>query len=397
VEAEERLFTRAFVLASLANLAQSWSFNLFLHVPGFLNELGASEITIGLLFGVTGVTAIAARPAIGRAMDIRGRRGVILTGNCVGVVAVAAYLTVDAIGPWIVCIRVLHGVSEGMLFTALFTYGADCVPAGRRTQGLALFGVSGMLPVALGASLGDEILARAGYDALFLASLGFAAASLLLSLPLHDVHRRPGVELGPSRGFRAALSQRDLMPVWWIGGIFAIALASVFTFLKRYVDETGYGTVGAFFNAYTAVALALRVFFGWLPDRVGPLRVLLPALACLAIAFVLLALAEGPQEVIVAGLLFGAGHGFTFPILFGIVVTRARDADRGSAMGILTGLFDLGVVLGGPLFGSIISGFGFSAAFGTAAAIMALGSVVYVGWDERARRARRPPHPSKDV
>jgi len=238
----------------------------------------------------------------------------------------------------------------------------------------------------LGASLGDEILARADYQALFLASLGFAVAALLLSLPLRDVHRRPGVEAEPSRGFRAALTQRDLLPLWWIGGIFAIALASVFTFLKRYVDETGYGTVGAFFNAYTAVALALRVFFGWLPDRVGPLRVLLPALACLATAFVLLALADGPLEVVVAGLLFGAGHGFTFPILFGIVVTRARDADRGSAMGILTGLFDLGVVLGGPLFGSIITVFGFSAAFATAGAIVVAGTFVFVGWDARSKR-----------
>ncbi len=368
-------------------MAQSWSFNLFLHVPGFLNQLGAGEVTIGLLFGVTGVTAMAARPPIGRAMDTKGRRGVVIAGNVVSVFAVGAYLTVDAIGPWIVCIRILHGLGEGMLFTSLFTYGADCVPANRRTQGLALFGVSGMLPIALGASSGDVILAHSGYDALFLAALGFAVLSLLLSLPLRDVHLRPGVEREPSRGFRSVLTQRDLMPLWWIGTIFAIALASVFTFLKRYVDETGYGTVGGFFNAYTAVAIALRVFLGWLPDRVGPLRVLLPALGCLAAAFVVLALAEGPAEVIVAGMLFGIGHGFTFPILFGTVVTRAPDSDLGSAMGILTGLFDLGVVLGGPLFGSIITGFGFSAAFGTAAAIVLAGTLVFVGWDARARRA----------
>ena len=182
------------------------------------------------------------------------------------------------------------------------------------------------------------------------------------------------------------LTQRDLMPLWWIGAIFALALASVFTFLKRYVDETGFGTVGAFFNAYTAVALLLRVFLGWLPDRVGPMRVLLPALFCLAAAFVLIALADGPLEVIAAGMLFGVGHGFTFPILFGIVVTRVRDSDRGSAMGILTGLFDLGVVLGGPFFGFIISSAGFSVAFGTAGAIVLAGTLVFAGWDARIQR-----------
>lgn len=383
---DERLFTRAFVLVSLANLAQSWSFNLFLHLPGFLNQIGAGDLAIGLIFGATGVTAIAARPSIGRSMDTRGRRGVILAGNALNVLVVSGYLTVTTIGPWVVCIRVLHGLSEAMLFTSLFTYGADCVPAGRRTEGLAMFGVSGMLPIALGASLGDQILAHAGYRMLFLVALGFAVLALLLSLPLRDVHRRPGVPVEPSRGFRAALTQRDLVPLWWMGGIFAMALASVFTFLKRYVDETGFGTVGGFFDAYTAVALVLRIFLGWLPDRVGPLRVLLPALGCLCIAFVLLALADGPTEVVIAGTLFGAGHGFTFPILFGIVVTRAGEADRGSAMGILTGLFDLGVVVGGPLFGSIITRFGFPAAFATAGALTLAGTLVFVAWDARAGR-----------
>ena len=100
-----------------------------------------------------------------------------------------------------------------------------------------------------------------------------------------------------------------------------------------------------------------------------------------------IASAAGPAEVIVAGMLFGIGHGFTFPILFGTVITRAPDSDLGSAMGILTGLFDLGVVLGGPFFGAIITGFGFSAAFGTAAGVVVAGTFVFVGWDARARRA----------
>ena len=386
MEAEGRLFSRGFVLVFLANLCQGWGFNLFLHLPGYLNELGAGDVAIGFIFGVTGVTAIAARPPIGRFMDLRGRRGIILVGGALNVLAGAAYLTVDAIGPWIVCIRVLHGLAEGMLFTGLFTYGADCVPAERRTQGLALFGVSGMAPIALGATLGDELIPVWDYAGLFWAALGFAVLSLLFSLPLHDVHRGQVEASEPSRGFLAALRQRELLPLWWIGGIFAIALASVFTFLKRYVDETGNGTVPAFFNAYTAIALFLRVFLGWLPDRIGPLRVLIPALVCLSLAFVLLAIATGWTEVVLAGLLFGIGHGFTFPILFGIVVTRARDADRGSAMGVLTGLFDLGMVLGGPFFGAIIVGAGFSAAFGTAAVVVAVGTLVFVAWDSATRR-----------
>lgn len=381
--APESLFTRAFLLCSLGNLAQGIAFNLFLHFPGFLNEIGASDVQIGFLFGLTGVTAILARPPIGRVMDLRGRVAVIHLGNGLNVLAVGLYLVVDSVGPLVYAVRITHGLAEAMLFTAFFTYAADCVPAARRTQGLALFGVSGMLPIALGGLLGDAILPRAGFDGLFLTSAALAVLAGLVSLPLRDLPRGgEGADQQP-HGFRAALLQRDLLPLWWITMIFAIALASVFIFLKRYVDETGLGTVGSFFGAYSGAAIVLRVFFGWLPDRIGPKRVLYPALASLAVAFTLLALAAGASEVVVAGIFFGIGHGFTFPILFGMVVTRARDADRGSAMGIYTALFDLGVVIGGPLFGAVVTAAGFSVMFGTAAAVVVAGTLVFLVWDGR--------------
>jgi len=377
---EARLLTRPFVLCFAANLAQGLSFSLFLHFPGFLNRLGASEVEIGLISGIAGMAAILARPPIGPSMDRRGRRGVILLGGLLNVVACAGYLAVTGIGPLVYGLRIVQGLGVAMLFTALFTYGADWVPASRRTQGLAIFGVSGMLPISLGAVLGDWILARASYAELFEAATGLALLSFLLSLPLRDRPRDPrGRE--PSRGFLAALSQPDLLPLWWVGGIFAIALASVFVFFKRYVEETGIGTVGDFFSAYAGTAIALRLFLGWLPDRVGPKRVLFPALLGLVAAFLLLADAERPGQVILAGVLFGFGHGFTFPILFGILVTRAGEADRGSAMAIFTALFDAGVVVGGPLFGAAITWGGFSAMYGVAAAAVTLGAAFFAVWD----------------
>ncbi|MDH5308010.1 MAG: MFS transporter, partial [Myxococcales bacterium] len=229
---------------------------------------------------------------------------------------------------------------------------------------------------------GDLILRHAEYQALFLVAAGLAVLSLLLSLPLRDV-ARSGSEEEPSRGFWAALVQRDLLPIWWVTATFALALASVFTFLKRYVDETGLASVGGFFSAYAGVAIALRLTLGWLPDRVGPKRVLLPALGAVVAAFCLLASADSDRAVIAAGMLFGLGHGFAFPVLFGILVTRARTADRGSAMGIFTALFDLGSVLGGPSIGVLITAAGFGAAFGAAGGIVALGAVVFFVWDGR--------------
>lgn len=379
----EPLLTRAFVLVALANFFQGVAFNLFLHLPGFLRELGAGAALIGWITSITAVAALGVRPQVGKVMDTRGRRGVILAGNALNVVAVAAYLAVDNIGPFVFAVRIVHGLAEALLFTSLFTVAADLVPESRRTEGLALFGVSGMLPTSVGGVLGDFVLARADYHALFGVALALSLVALVLSWPLVDPPRASASAADEARplGFRAVLGARDLLPLWWIAGVFTTALTSVFVFLKLFVEVTGVGSVGGFFTAYAGTAIALRVLAGWLPDRVGPKRVLFPALVSLAVGFLVLGLARSEEAVWAAGVLCGIGHGYTFPILFSLVVTRARATDRGTAMAIYTGLFDLGVLIGGPSLGAAVERMGFTFMFHGTAGWVLLGTAIFAFWD----------------
>lgn len=383
------LASRAFLLCFAANLLQGIAFHLYLHFPGYLHELGADDVTIGLVTSLTAVAAIALRPPIGRAMDRKGRRPVIWAGGALNVAVLCGYLALDSIGPLLLLVRVLHGLAEAMLFSALFTYAADHVPAGRRTQGLALFGVSGMLPIALGGLLGDLLLPGLGFRAVFLASIAFAVASLLVSLPLPE-KARGEPEAGVSLGLRAALGQADLQPLWFLGLVFSVALTAFFVFVRRYVDETGIGSVGLFFATYTAAALLLRVALGWLPDRAGPKRVLAPALVSLVAGFAWMSRAVDATDLAWAGLLCGLGHGFTFPILFGLVVTRTPEANRGVAMAVFTALFDIGLLIGGPLLGGLIETWGFAVTFAVAGAGLACGALVFFVWDGKLARAASP-------
>ncbi|MBI4515703.1 MAG: MFS transporter [Deltaproteobacteria bacterium] len=375
------LITGPFLLCALANFLQGMAFNLYLHLPGFLQQLGAGEVQIGFIFGLTAAVAIVVRPWLGRAMDSHGRRRLILAGGALNVVVCCLYLTVGRLGPWIYAVRVGHGLAEAALFAAFFTQAADLVPASRCTGGLALFGVSGMLPISFGGLMGDAILARADYAAVFAASVVLAASSLALSLPLRDAVLSSG-EL-PNRGFVAAALQRDLLPVWFVGTVFATALAAYFTFLKTFVLATGIGSVGGFFTAYALSAVSLRLFFAWLPERVGPKRVLFPALAVLALGLVLLARTTRASEVVAAGILCGLGHGFVFPILLGLVVERARAAERGAALSVFTALFDGGVLLGGPSLGAVIRFGSYPVMFNVAALLVLTGSTIFALWDRR--------------
>jgi len=382
----ERVVTGPFLLCAAANSLQALGFNLYLHLPGYLKLLGAGEAEIGAIFSITAAAAIVARPLVGLGMDAWGRRTMILIGGTANVVVLALYLTVRGLGPWVYAVRIAHGLVEATLFTAFFTQAADLVPSRRLTEGMALFGISGLAPISLGALLGDLVLGRGSYTTLFAVSVALAGGSLALSVPLED--RAPRESGAPSRGFFAALAQADLRPVWFIGAVFAVALSAHFTFMKTLVMELGEGSVGGFFTAYTAAALVLRLFFAWVPARLGTRRVFSTALILLAIGLFVLASASTGAEIMAAGGLCGLGHGFAFPILIAFVVGRARPMERGAAMSIFTALFDGGVLIGGPLFGGLIQLAGYGVMFSSAGAMLAAGVVIFAVWD------RRGPSPS---
>jgi predicted MFS family arabinose efflux permease len=356
------------------------------HLPGYLRELGAREAEIGTVMAASSLSAIVLVPWLGLVMDSRGRRGVIAAASSLNLLAMSLYLAVDSIGPALYAIRILHGIAGGALYASLFTYAADQVPESRRTEGLALFGASGLVPIALGALLGDLLLRAGSYRVIFAVGCGCAASAAALAWTLSEPPRpRSGWE--PPRGLRAALRQSDLVPVWCMTAAFFTATALVFTFLKTYVLSTGLGSVGGFFSAYAVLAIGLRVFLGGLPDRLGPERVLGCALASYALGLLVLGSGAGAPAVVSAGLLCGAGHGYVYPILFCMVVRRARASERGTALALYTAIEEACYLLGSPALGWAIEQSGYFATFSaTGVALLTSGALLLL-WDRSLRSA----------
>ncbi|MCH7669960.1 MAG: MFS transporter [Acidobacteria bacterium] len=371
----ERLITRMFLIVFSANLLQGIAFAMFLHLSGFLKTLGAGEGVIGLIAGFGSVFAIALRPVVGRLIDTVGRRPVVLTAAVVDLLAILAFLLISEVGPLLYIVRGIQMVSSGSLFAVLLVYGADVVPASRRTEGLALFGVSGLAPLALGGIAGDLALRDNNYDTLFIVAAMFVAASLVFSwfLPESVTQR----EAASRTSFRHVVSRRQLLPVWWLTFVFSFVLVGYFVFLKTFVEETGVGSVGLFFGAYAATAVVLRLSLAWLPARIGENRVLFPAVGFVAVGFLVLALSSGIAGVILSGMLGGIGHGFAFPILYSQAITRVSDADRGSSMALFTSLFDVGPLVAAPILGVLIEATSYQTMYATLAGLTLVGLALY--------------------
>ena len=377
----ERLLTGAFALACLSNFLHSLSLHTYIHVAGFLEGLGLAEVWIGVVIGVGSLTAIVSRPPLGRIMDRQGRRVVILVGGVLSVLACMGYLLVQTPGPLLVGVRIVHGIAQAALFSGMFTLAADIVPSSRRAEGIALFGISGLLPLGVGGLLGDWAVQGDDYSLLFQLTAAFALVAWILSLPLRE-SRPPNVE-GEQVRYIDTVRSPALVPIWVLGTLYATALSAYFAFLKTYVEETGVGSVGMFFAAYSISAILLRLVGGRLPERIGYKRVLFPALVIAAGGLVLVANATMGWQLSVAGVMCGLGHGYAFPILSAMVIGRARASERGAAVSLFTALFDLGMLIGGPTLGLAIGFGGYSFMYAVAASVLVGAILVFAIWDRR--------------
>ena len=356
-----------------------------IHFPGFLSDLGASETVIGLLYSGSADFGLLLRPSLGRLMDNLGRRPVLLAAGMGNALALAALALPDQIGGPLAVAFVVHRVMQIALFTALLTLSADVVPEARRTQGLAIYGLGGLIPLATGGALGDWLLHLRGFDSLFLTAAALSVASWLLVL------RVPAVSIsasgGPRRGFWAALGQRNLLPVWWLTMLFAVGLEALFTFIRTFVDERGVGSVGLFFLVYGGLAIAVRILSSGRLDIVAQIPLVAVSVSAYAAGFFVLAAAQSAVVMSCGAAFLGFGHGLLFPILSAQVVTRSRAAERGSAMAIFTSLFDLAVLTTAPVVGAIIDWRGYAAAFVALGVVITSGLVVYVLWERAQVRA----------
>jgi len=371
-----------------AAILQELSFAVLIHFPGYLSGLGATEGLIGVLYSMSALVSLLFRPWLGRILDLTHRRTVLLVTGLANIVVVLLILTTSAWGPWLWTLFLAQRVFQVALFTTMLTYGADSIPVKRRTQGLAIFGLSGLIPIALAGYLGDLVIDASGFTGLFWIAAASSTVSWMVvwTLPVLPVRGRQ-----PRRGFWQAFAQKNLRPLWFASFLLFLGLESIFTFTRTFIDERQVGTVGLVFAVYGTSAAITRILGGSYYDRMPRRKVLVSGIAIFGSGLFMMGVAQSPLVLVIAAFLMGSAHGTAFPMLSSEVVNRARVAERGSAMAIFTSIFDLALLIGAPIVGYLIDGFGYGLGFGAVGVTLIAGSLVYGAWDLRFSLTRLPP------
>ncbi len=178
------LFSGPFLVLNISALFSAISFSSMLPLTALLvtNQTGGGDVAVGFAIGVFAITAIAARPLIGRLGDERGRRLLIVVGGFTTAITFFGHIWADTYVV-ILIMRMLTGAFQGMFFVGSAAMISDLAPEDRRGEAISWFSVFLYFGMGIGPGLGTIIEEWAessfflgGYDT------AFAVAGVLMAM-----------------------------------------------------------------------------------------------------------------------------------------------------------------------------------------------------------------------
>jgi MFS family permease len=389
---------RPFLRATVTNFFFFSALNGFVLLPLFIQQLGGSEVEIGLVMGLYAAVGIVVQPVIGPWVDALGRKPFMLLGVGLLLASTLVALVARGIG-WLAVVRVLQGLGFSAFFVANYTYVIDLVPPAERGWALGIYGVSGLMAMALAPFVGEIVIRLLGFRAFF-TTCGLLA--LVAAVMVWRLRERSRGELVPVRGWAwARAGLEDLFHRHMVVTVFfGLGAGAIFTFMPTFAESLGVTTTALFYTAYAGAAMAVRILGGRLIDTRGRRAVIVPSMFVQVAATALLASlglvtwrGVPPPTLPVlflAGLLSGGAHGFLYPGLTALVADTAPEARRGAVVGVFSAVFLVGNAGGSFVFGYVAHGLGYGLMWAVVSAVLLVGAVWSLGLAEPAGRLRLP-------
>jgi MFS family permease len=339
------------------------AFQLLPAIPFRILELGGSKAEAGWFLSVYTFSSAFAAPVMGTIADHLGRRRLLITASILFIGFSVAYGLVRNL-PLLFLIAAIHGAIWSGILASASALMSEYIPESRRTQGMAYWGLASTGAIAIAPAVGLWVY-HFGWM-----TLCFELAAISVVMVFGALLLR--VDEKPASPRRLAVSDA------WDWRVIATALSlTVASF--GYGGMTSYAAIIAVERHITPVAIYLttyaisivlfRVCFSHLGDRIGPKRVLYPALVLVPLAFAWLGIAHTRWEMIASATLFGIGFGAAYPAFVTIILGSTDPARRARTFGSIVWAFDTGIGTGSFAIGAIGQHYGLTNAFLVAAAL----------------------------
>ncbi|GAA1136298.1 MFS transporter [Kribbella jejuensis] len=336
-------------------------------VPLYLAANGAGGIGAGLSTAATMFSAVSVELLITRMLARWGYQlvlglGLVLLG------APSLILLATAALPLVLAVCIVRGAGLAILVVGAVALIADLTPPTRRSEALGVYGVAVGIPAVIGLPLGVYLGHVIGFDALFVlaAVTSLAGLVMLIGLPATAGTEEQHVQvLGGVR--RSGL----LMPSLVFAAVTVAAGISV-TFLPLAVAPSKQSMVATALLLQAIAAPLARWLAGRYADRIGAAKLLAPVLVLAAIGAGSLVFLPSPVAILIGSVCFGSGFGAAQNLTLSLMYNRVDRSRYGQVSALWNLAYDGGWGLGAIVFGLVVSGVGYPAAFAMTAAVVAV-------------------------
>lgn len=363
-------------------------------ISPYARSLGASVAFAGLIVGAYSAVNLLGNLGAGYWIDRTGRRLPLVTGLLIVGCALLLYpFATDPRG--LLALRLLHGFGAALMSPASLAYIGDTAGVQHRGRAMAIYGAAIGFTVLIGPPLAGAIRDSLGYPYVFAM---LAALVFMVVLPAYMFVGEtfsPESARTPAVNVWSLLRRRRLFLSYAAAFCLMFSLGSLIVILPLTGEELGLtsGRVGMLFASFALAAIIVQALpLGRLSDRWGREPTMVLGLALIAFGLFLVALLDQWTMLLGAMFVYGIGFGFLFPAMTALIADETEPQTRGSASGVFTAVYSLGVAVGTSAAGSLVwleetTGLH---PFQFAALVVLLGLVwVFLNWQTHARRMMR--------
>jgi MFS family permease len=361
-----KLWTRKFT----AIVSMAFLFFLCLQLltagfPAFITDIKDNPTKGGLMTTVFMVAAIVTRPFIGFLMNRVNIKVISIFSFAFIVVTVGLSYGQDSV-PFLLLLRVFHGIGFGIMSTILATMATSIIPKKKLGEGIGYYGLATSVGTSMGPMLGVAVLQYFSFNLLLILSVLLAIITLIFSFfinsPPKPVSNKPEKEKGTFKKY--AFDKTAFVPCI-LTSFFTITLGGVISFLKELGKEANIeGSISLFFLVMAIVMIVARPISGRLFDSWGHKLIIYPATVCGIIGLFLLSITHNTFTLLLAGLFYGIAYGTVTPTLQAIAVSVVTKDKQGTANAMYFSSMDLGMAIGSTGLGILASYTGYHFIYG---------------------------------
>lgn len=379
----EKLFTpRFFLMCSFTVTVFLSVFQLIPVSPFHLRDLGGGSLASGLFLGFLTFASAWSAPLTGAFADRIGRRRTLVAAS-LGLAGFSASYAIIENYRLLLALVLVHGIVWSSLLSASAAYMTGVLPAGRRAEGIAYWGLASVIAMVIAPSVGFWMY-RHSWTWLCVGTTLLNLAMAGIAWKLEDDAPAPeSQDASTPRPRRRAWLERRVLVLSLPLFLYAYGYGAISSFSAVYADALGVAPKTIYLTTLALVTLVTRPILGRLGDRLGYRRLFIPCLVMMTCGLAVLPLATTALHLIVSAGLFAVGFGSSYPVFAAYVMQDVGETRRGAAFGAILAAFDTGIGTGSTLTGWLSGRAGFPAAFTVAAVLAALALPMFLLVDRR--------------